>query len=211
MTTLTRTQEGALRYMAGQSGIDRTWGKPTVQTYKRLCTLGLLEQSDTFPYHRPTDSGHDWILAKDGVIDRMLATMTPGEIRAALADLTELEPGRFGWNTGRAAAVIRELDRRERTIGKTTTIAGRLLAQYVPMVYSASHDHSTTTGIVGYVVRHTIENGEIIRDGERVGRDVAVVEGAHRYAETFPIRDAHRAGRDYAVVDMLYGCGCRSY
>lgn len=125
MVKLTRTQEGALRYMAGQSGIDRTWGKPTVQTYRKLCALGLLEQSDAFPYHRATDSGHDWIVAKDGAVDRMLETMAPDQIRGTLGTLAGLEPGRFGWNVGRTAAVLRELDRRA---GRTAI--AELMAQY---------------------------------------------------------------------------------
>lgn len=90
-------------------------------------------------------------------------------------------------------------------------IAGRHLADYRPMVFAADHDHSTTTGIVGYAVRHTIEDGVVISDGQRVGRDIAAIAGAHRYAETFPLRDAYRTPGRYAVVDNLYGCGCRSY
>ena len=210
MITLTRTQEGLLRHMAGQSAPNSAWGKPTVQTYKKLCALGLLEQSDTFPHHRATSDGHDWLVAKDGVVDRMLQTMTTDQIREALRDLTGMEPGRFGWNIGRAAAVIRELDRRHAAAVATTPVGGRLLGEYRPMSYAADHDHTITTGLVGYVVRHTIRDGEIIRSTRGVGYDVAVVVGASRYADTFPIRDAHRQGRDYAVVDNLYGCGCRS-
>lgn len=100
------------------------------------------------------------------------------------------------------------------TVLRPVEVAGRPLADYTPLAVAggAGHDHSTTTGIVGYVVRHTIDpEGVLISDGQRVGVDVAVVEGAHRYAETFPERDALRDGRGYAVVDMLYGCGCRSY
>lgn len=109
---LTRTQEGALRYFAGQSGIGRDWGKPTVQTYKKLCALRLLEQADTFPYHRATDGGHDWLVAKDGAVDRMLSRMAVDQLRTSLKAVAAMEPGRFGWNIGRAAAVLRELDRR---------------------------------------------------------------------------------------------------
>lgn len=89
-------------------------------------------------------------------------------------------------------------------------IAGRALADYRPMVPARDHDHSTTTGLVGYVVRETIRNGEVLRDGDRVGVDIAAIAGGPRYAETFPLRDAYRnQPGGYAVVDSLYGCGCR--
>ena len=110
---LSRTQEGALRHMAGQVAPNSVWGKPTVQTYKKLCALRLLEQSDSFPYHRATDDGFDWIVAADGSVDVLLDHMNEAQLRVKMAWVqAEGAPGRWGWNHRRAAAVVRELDRR---------------------------------------------------------------------------------------------------
>lgn len=85
------------------------------------------------------------------------------------------------------------------------------VGQFQPMAYDPTHDH-TTNGIVGYAVRETVADNEMIEapDG-RIGRDVAVISGAENYIKTFPIRDRCREQPGgYAVVDRLYACGCRS-
>lgn len=100
-----------------------------------------------------------------------------------------------------------------------TIVGGRELRAYESFAAHLDHDHPSDS-IVGYVVRKTISphgsvlwHTEIDAGGDEVhecGYDVAVVEGARNYADTFPIRDRHRRGKGYAVVDTLYACGCRS-
>lgn len=100
-----------------------------------------------------------------------------------------------------------------------TIVGGRELRAYVSFAEHLDHDHPSDS-VVGYVVRKTISpygsvlwHTEVDASGDEVrecGYDVAVVEGARNYADTFPIRDLHRRGKGYAVVDTLYACGCRS-
>jgi hypothetical protein len=86
----------------------------------------------------------------------------------------------------------------------------RAVAGFVPLNSSSRHDHSTTTGIIGYVVRETIRDGVVLRERNHVGFDVHLVLGGPNYGDTFAIRDGYRNVRGgYAVVDNLYGCGCR--
>ncbi len=86
----------------------------------------------------------------------------------------------------------------------------RTVAGFVPLNGSSRHDHSATTGIIGYVVRETIREGVVLREGNHVGVDVRLVLGGPRYADALVIRDGYRDTRSgYAVVDNLYGCGCR--
>lgn len=104
------------------------------------------------------------------------------------------------------------------TIG-ATVVAGRPLAEYRPIREFPGHFHSNDM-LVGYVVRETIRDGTVLWHGahigpadmhEHCGYDVAAVEGAARYGDTFAVRDAYRAQPGgYAVVDSLYSCGCRS-
>lgn len=89
----------------------------------------------------------------------------------------------------------------------TTTVAGRQLADYVPMV--KSHDHGLDT-VVGYVIRKTISDGTIMWHSEGCGYDVATVDGSNHYASALEVVRTYRVDRDYAVIDMLYSCGCRS-
>jgi len=105
------------------------------------------------------------------------------------------------------------------TVTTDTVVAGRNLADYKPIRTYPGHSHSTDM-IVGYVVRETIRDGVVLWHGERIGPgdmhefcgyDVAVVEGACRYGDTFETRDSYRKQPGgYAVVDHLYSCGCRS-
>jgi len=100
-----------------------------------------------------------------------------------------------------------------------TIVGGRELRAYVSFVEHLNHPHPSDS-IVGYVVRETISrfgtvlwHTEIDVRGDEVhecGYDVAVVEGANNYGDTFPIRDRYRRWQGYAVVDTLYACGCRS-
>lgn len=95
----------------------------------------------------------------------------------------------------------------------TARIAGKLLSEYVPIGTNRCFHHSLDD-VIGYVVRETIRNGQVIYNAAtgRVGHDQYLVEGATNYAETFPLRDEFRnQPRGYAVADSLYRCGCRSY
>lgn len=68
--------------------------------------------------------------------------------------------------------------------------------------------------IVGYVVRETVRDGEVLPRhpyGPGCGVDVYVVDEAGGYARTFPVRDSYRTSGGYAVVDNLYRCGCRGF
>jgi hypothetical protein len=103
-----------------------------------------------------------------------------------------------------------------------TIVAGRRLGDYRTIREFPGHFHRHPDDIVGYVVRETIRDHEVLWRGEQTvrhgitvwsecGYDVATVEGAARYGDTFPIRDQYRtAPGGYAVVDTLYRCGCRS-
>lgn len=79
------------------------------------------------------------------------------------------------------------------------------------------HAHGTGT-LAGYVVRETIRNGTVLWHGTvddkghfaLCGYDVAVIDGARRYAEALDIMHSYRAGDGYAVIDNIYTCGCRS-
>lgn len=102
-----------------------------------------------------------------------------------------------------------------------TVIAGRRLGDYRKIREFPGHHHSNDD-LVGYAVRETIRDGKALWHGEMTvqhgverwsecGYDVAVVEGARRYGDTFEVRDSYRnAPGGYAVVDRLYRCGCRS-
>lgn len=93
-----------------------------------------------------------------------------------------------------------------------TVVAGRLLTEYVELYHHRDHTHNTD-GVVGYVVRETIRERNILwgEDFGTCGYDVQAVEGGHRYGDTFPLRDVYRdRPGGYAVVDRLYRCGCRS-
>lgn len=86
----------------------------------------------------------------------------------------------------------------------------RDLARFVSARDHGAHHHGLDT-LVGYAVRETIANGEVIRGGGgRVGRDVATVFAPSTYADALSILERYRSQRDgYAVVDHLYACGCR--
>lgn len=99
-----------------------------------------------------------------------------------------------------------------------TVIAGRRLADYRPIREFPGHFHSNDMR-VGYAIRETIRGGKVLWHGdvdangrhEHCGYDVAAVEGACRYGDTFTVRDSYRATPGgYAVVDSLYSCGCRT-
>ena len=101
---------------------------------------------------------------------------------------------------------------------RRTLINGRRIADYTDLRSSPDHSHTTDT-IVGYVVRETVRNGRPLFRGTpdtrgihpECGFDVEVIDGGHRYADTFATRDSYRStDGGYAVVDDLYACGCRS-
>ena len=103
-----------------------------------------------------------------------------------------------------------------------TVIAGRKLADYRTLDQDCESyvrcRHRFPDCLVGYVVRETIRDGEVLWHGpvgarghRECGYDVFVVEGGCRYGDTFEVRDAHRAKPGgHAVVDHLYACGHRS-
>lgn len=86
----------------------------------------------------------------------------------------------------------------------------RPVSAFAPLTKDRSHDHSTD-GLVGYVVRETIVDGEVIRSEDgRVGRDVAVFECGTSYGQALAAAKRYRERRgSYAVVDGLFACGCR--
>ena len=96
-------------------------------------------------------------------------------------------------------------------------VAGRKLADYREVDNTHGHDLDQ---LVGYVVRETLRDGQALWHGDLTGRgearqfcgyDVAVVDGAHRFAEALTVAYAYRDLPDgYALVDHLYSCGCRS-
>jgi hypothetical protein len=97
-----------------------------------------------------------------------------------------------------------------------TDIAGRRLGDYKPIRDYPGHNH-TTDMVIGYVVRETIRDREVLWRGEpdrqghrEAGHDVAIAVGIGRYADIVAIRDSYRSTPGgYAVVDRLYACGCR--
>lgn len=86
----------------------------------------------------------------------------------------------------------------------------RSVEGFLPLSKDPSHNH-TVDGIIGYAVRETIRNGEVLRDKNgRVGFSRTVIEGAINYARALQAAERYRSQRGgYAVVDALYGCGCR--
>lgn len=101
---------------------------------------------------------------------------------------------------------------RDEEITNGIVIGDRSVYQYyTDRRCQCSHSNDTT---VGYVLRLTVTNGEILRRGlpdsagqYLIGYDVDAVDGADRYAEARRLAESHSP--DVVVIDRLYACGCR--
>lgn len=91
------------------------------------------------------------------------------------------------------------------------TVNGRALDTFVPLAPGSTCRHSNDD-LVGYVVRKTINDGEVLWNDARTecGHDVAALAGDTRFAEAQDLACLFRGNGEYAVVDRLYACGCRS-
>lgn len=91
------------------------------------------------------------------------------------------------------------------------TVNGIALADFVPLATGSACRHSNDE-LVGYVVRKTIDNGQVIWNDARTecGFDVVALSGANRFAEAQDLACLFRGNGEYAAVDRLFACGCRS-
>lgn len=119
---LTPAMEAALRYFADPTPENAAHCKALrakFQTDMALWARGLIEKIDTFPYHQPTDAGHDWIEAKDDKVSEWIGTATRAGLPLA-TDETIVDAvrkalvvcARKGAKPGTAAAMLRALDAR---------------------------------------------------------------------------------------------------
>ena len=94
------------------------------------------------------------------------------------------------------------------------TIGGRKVLDYSSAQFRhCRQDHNDGT-LVGYVLRLTVADGEILRRGLPdqngfyiVGYDVDSVDGSNQYGEVRRISKSHQP--DVVVADRVYACGCR--
>lgn len=92
------------------------------------------------------------------------------------------------------------------------TVNGRAMSDFIWLADGATCRHSNDD-LVGYVVRKTVHNSEILwNDRARTdcGHDVAVLAGENRFAEALDLAAVFRGSGEYAIINKLFACGCRA-